>query len=287
MGVSGLKNERKEVKMRDDYQLKADRDKAAEAIRVVVIDDDPAIVSKISALISEMEGVTLSATADSCAKGATAIRDHDPQILFLDVQLPDGTAFDMLSTLGAVSCQLIFITAYEEYALEAIKNAASDFLLKPFGRTDVAEAMEKAVRRENERAAIAQAAPQTLGRLSVVTPRIGLHDQTGIHFFDLNQIVRCRAEGNYTEFYLTCGRRLVVTALIGQYEDLLQEHGFHRVSRSHIVNISHVSRYISAGNGTVVTSDGAEIDLSRRRKAEFVQALSSFGITTLSQHGAS
>lgn len=264
--------------MGENYRVKAGNSKANSALRVVVIDDDPAIVSKVSVVIAETEGVTLCATADSCATGAAAIRDHDPQILFLDVQMPDGTAFDMLSTLGAVSCQLIFITAHEEYALEAIKNAASDFLLKPFGRADVAEALEKAVNRENEKAAKAQAASQPSDSQRVATSRIGLHDQNGIHFFDLNQVVRCRAEGNYTEFYLTCGRRIVVTALIRQYEDLLQGHGFHRVSRSHIVNLSHVSRYMSAGNGTVVTSDGAKIDLARRRKTEFVATLTSMGV---------
>lgn len=261
-----------------DSRVKADYEKTATVLRVVVIDDDPAIVSKVSAVISETEGVTLCATADSCATGAAAIRDHDPQILFLDVQLPDGTAFDMLSTLGAVNCQLIFITAFEEHALGAIKNAASDFLLKPFGRADVAEALEKAVSREHERMAMQQVITQPVNNLPVTAPRIGLPDRTGIHFFDLSQIVRCRAEGNYTEFHLTCGRRIVVTALIKSYDDLLQQHGFFRVSRSHIVNLQHISRYVSAGNGTVVTSDGAEIDLSRRRKVEFIQALKGIGV---------
>ncbi len=262
----------------DERSATANKKGEAGVLKTIIIDDDPEVVARMVRVLAQMDGVTVCATAGSCADGAAIILEHDPQLVFLDVQLPDGTAFDMLSKLGTLDCHVIFVTAYEQYAIDAIKNSATDYLLKPFGSEDITMAVAKVVSKEAERVETMRARESPAQTLRFTNPRIGLHDRSGTHFFDLHEIVRCKADGNYTEFHLICGRRLVVTALIKEYEQVLCSHGFFRVNRSQIVNMAHVVRFVNTGSGTIFTSDAAEIDISRRRKAEFIQALNEMGV---------
>jgi two-component system LytT family response regulator len=247
---------------------------------VIVIDDDPIVRESLGRMLEAISGVELLDLADSCISGIASIRAYAPQVVFLDVEMPDGSGFDVLDALDNIPLLTIFITAYETYALRATRYSAIDLLLKPFGPEDVLVAVEKAFKRISTHPAHAPENTQHATFTNrAMEPRIGLCDQQGTHFFNIDDIVRCRAEGNYTTFHFICGRKMVVSALIKEFEERLQPHGFSRVHRSHLINLRHMTRYISAGNGSVITSDGAEIEISRARRPHFLRMLTASGIT--------
>lgn len=247
---------------------------------VLVIDDDPIVRESLGRMLEAISGVELLDLADSCHSGIAAIREHAPQVVFLDVEMPDGSGFDVLDALDDVPMLTIFITAYETYALRATRYSAIDMLLKPFGPEDVLVAVEKAFKRIGTHPMhVADNTQHAPVASRAMEPRIGLIDQQGTHFFNIDDIVRCRAEGNYTTFHFICGRKMVVSALIKEYEERLQPHGFSRVHRSHLINLRHMTRYISTGSGSVITADGAEIEISRSRRPHFLRMLAALGIT--------
>ncbi len=241
-------------------------------MKVVVVEDDQVFLSQLIEFLQQLNGIEIIGVATSVDEGKQLIKNCDPTLVLMDVELKDGQAFDILSSLEDISFDVIFITSYEHYALRAIKFSAIDYLLKPFSMDELEVAIQKVKGSRKRAVSPASVLMEHLNHPQEKV-RIGLHTLESIEYVKLNNIVRCQADGNYTAFYLTCGQRLVVSTPIKKYAELLHENGFMRPHRSHLINLHHVKRYLKTDGGVVVMSDSSEIGISRNIRKEFLSRL--------------
>ena len=221
-------------------------------INALIIDDEKNNRVKIRELIeTHCPNLTIAGEADGVGSGLLAIQEHAPELVFLDIRMGDGDAFDLLDQISNVNFKVIFITAYEEYALKAIKFSALDYLLKPVIPEELKAAVAKAEKQ------IVKDLNYQLSELSnnlrqVKNKRIVLKTLDKLHFIPVQEIIRCEAEKNYTTFYITEGRKIVMSGSLRDYEDILAEQGFYRLHKSHIVNLNFVESFEKSDGGTVL-----------------------------------
>ncbi|MBN2173080.1 MAG: response regulator transcription factor [Bacteroidales bacterium] len=240
-------------------------------LQTLIIDDEKNNRNKIRELLEHhFPNVQVVGEADGVKTGLESIINLTPELVLLDIRLLDGDAFDLLNQLGQINFKIIFITAYEEYALKAIKFSALDYLLKPVLLDDL-------------KAAIAKAETQILKELNLQlvelshnlkvsqNKRIVLKTVDKLHFIPINEIMRCEADKNYTTFFLADSKKIVVSGTIKDYEDILSEQGFYRLHKSHIVNLSYIKSYEKADGGTVILSDGSHVPVALRKKNQLIE----------------
>lgn len=242
-------------------------------LRVVCVEDDYKTLERISALLTEMGDVEFVGSATDVRSALELIENQKPDILLLDVQLGDGSGFDVLEQSPYRNFQVIFCTAHEEHAIRAIRFSAVDYLLKPFGRDELTSALLRAKSQIHRNQISFEHLLSSLKAPSTEELRIALSDNNTIHYVRLNDIIRAEAIGNYATFYLATGERIVVSTTLGHYEGLLIPEGFFRVHRSHLVNLRHAERFVKTDGGTLVMSDGAVCEVARRRKDELLARL--------------
>lgn len=241
-------------------------------MKVVVIEDDRAFLNRLIAFLKERDDVEVIGSATSVSEGVELLNDSYPDLVLMDVELKDGQAFEILSSLHEISFDVIFITSHEHYALKAIKFSAIDYLLKPFALDELSSAMDRAKIVQKRTATPASILLENLNQTQKKL-RIGLHTMEAIEFVELDDIVRCQADGNYTAFYLSNGERTLVSSPIKKYQELLEESGFMRTHRSHLINLHHVKRYVKTDGGMAVMSDDSQVGVSRNIKKEFLNRL--------------
>jgi two-component system LytT family response regulator len=190
--------------------------------------------------------------------------------------MPFGNAFDLLDKLMPVNFQVIFVTAFDNYALKAFRYYALDYLLKPVDIEELKSAVKKAVERLKEKnmSRKLDVFLQTIRTGKNTTSKIGLPTNDGLLFVNVEEIVRCEASGSYTIIYLQDKQKIVVSKTLKEYEDLLPEENFCRIHHSHIVNLSFVKKYIKGRGGYIEMGDGTAIEVATRKRDEF---LSKFG----------
>jgi two-component system LytT family response regulator len=209
-------------------------------------------------------------TMDTAIK---AIQKHQPDILFIDIQMPDGTGFDVLKQLENISFEVIFITAHEEFAIQAIKFSALDYLLKPVDPLELKEAVEKAIKAVNTKKIDNQIDALQNNILPNQKKRLVLKTHESVFIVELHDIIRCEADKNYTSFILNGGKKIVVSKTLKDYETLLVGHNFMRVQQSHLINIDFIERYDKANGGFVIMKDGSEVPLSSAKREAFFNIL--------------
>ena len=210
---------------------------------------------------------------ENVQSGIAAIKRYNPDIVFLDIQMPDGTGFDVLSSIPNKTFEVIFITAHEEFAIKAIKFSALDYLLKPVDSTELKAALEKALIRIKGHSSPVQFDALQKNILPLEKRRLVLKTQESVHVVELDQIIRCEADRNYTSFFLLDNKRILVSKTLKEYETLLSGHNFLRVQQSHLVNIDYVDRYDKKNGGAVVMKDGSEVPLSPAKRDLFFKRL--------------
>jgi two-component system LytT family response regulator len=242
--------------------------------KVLIIDDENRTRSLIAKMIDSFgfDVVTIP-EGDSVQSGIKAIEKHNPDIVFLDIQMPDGTGFDVIRSIENKTFEVIFITAHEEFAIKAIKFSALDYLLKPVDAGELKAALEKALALvENE-----QNSPQFDALSTNIQQnekrRLVLKTQESVHVVDLDQIIRCEADRNYTSFFLLDNKKILVSKTLKEYETLLSSYNFLRVQQSHLINIIYVDRYDKKNGGAVVMKDGSEVPLSPAKREIFFKRL--------------
>ena len=237
-------------------------------MKAVIVEDHPEIAEELAQLIAgHCDNISLIGTASSVVSAAKLIREMRPELVFLDIELPDGTGFDLLDILDK-PVKVIFITGSDAHAIKAFRYAAIDYLLKPVDLQDLVEAVHRAVfdfSLDNDRLAIYKS---SLSLEDKVPQRIALHTAEKIHFIDISEIMRCMADGNYTRFYLKGNTSLLVAKTLKDYDRLLASADFLRVHQSHLVNMKHVREYVKSDGGYLVMHDGTKIPVSTRKKAE-------------------
>lgn len=199
-----------------------------------------------------------------------------PDLLFLDVQLMTGTGFDVLNGVRYRNMSVIFMTAFSQYAIRAIKFSALDYLLKPIDTGELVRAVQRFLSLrvpgdENEKI---QSLITNVKDSSALPTRISLPTSNGLAFYDIKDIMRCEADNNYTIFHFRTGKSELVSRTLKEYEELLEGYRFCRVHKSHLVNLSYVTRYINGEGGILVMPDNKEIPVSRRMKPALMELLS-------------
>jgi two-component system LytT family response regulator len=219
-------------------------------IKAIVVDDEaPSREVMTNYLRDYCRDVEVAATASSVKTAYRAIRRHNPDVVFLDIELPDGKGFDLLQMFTNIDFRVIFVTAYSEYAIRAFRVNAADYLLKPVKIDELNSAVER-IRAENRWSYDQDKFAgllKTLTENSVVMPSIVVPNIKGFEVLKINEIILCKADGYCTNFLLEGNRKVTSSKNLKYYEDLLREHNIIRVHHSYLVNISHVQSYTRQG----------------------------------------
>jgi two-component system LytT family response regulator len=233
-------------------------------LRAVIIDDELSSREILRNYLREYCGqVRVAGEAGTVAEGVEMIRKVNPQVVFLDVEMPFGNAFDLLEELPERDFETVFVTAYNQYALEALNQHAAYYLMKPIDIDELIRAVayvEEVVEKENrlEDRVLSSRTPKVEGKITL--PQLD-----GFQILDVSQILYCQADDNYTEIYLS-GKKILVSKTLKYFEEALAPFSFARIHKSFLVNINEVVRYKKGKGGSVILSNGKELMVSASRK---------------------
>jgi two-component system LytT family response regulator len=239
-------------------------------LRAILVEDEPSGMDNLRYKIqNNCPEVEIVAECASGAEAVQAILRHLPDVLFLDIRLGDMTGFDVLKAIRHPSFEVIFTTSYDEYAIEAIKNNALDYLVKPIMVDELLEAVAKA----RMKMIRSSSQPQQTASTSSSSNKFGFPITTGMQFVELDEVVYAKAENNAAEVVLTNNKTIKLTRTLGWLEEELQDRGFCRVHNSYLINFQHLNEYIRNEGGFVVMSNKKAISISRRRKDAFLEQM--------------
>jgi two-component system LytT family response regulator len=245
-------------------------------IQSLIIEDEQKSREMLAMLIEQnCPQLQIVGLAKNVTEGATMIKSLKPELVFLDIQMPDGTGFDLLEQVQDKKFEIIFTTATDKHALRAIKYSACDYLLKPIDIDELKQAVEKVSQKKNISPTMEnlQFLIQHLKKADDNFQKITLPTGNAYEIINIKDIIRCEADASYTHFFLAGGKKLMVSASLKHYEDLLPESEFIRVHHQHLINMGHVTRYLKQDGGYAVMSDGTQIEISRRKKDAFMERL--------------
>lgn len=215
--------------------------------------------------------VKVVAEAENGREGIEMIQKHQPQLVFLDIEMPEMDGFAMLANIADKKFHLVFTTAYDQYAIKAIKYAAFDYLLKPIDIDELVMTIERLAGQPS--ADITSKKLETLGQNLLTKPllnKIAIPTSEGLLFFDISQIVRLEAQSNYTMIYFDDQSKLMASRTLKEFEDILPSTTFFRIHNSHMINLHFIKKYIRGDGGQVEMKNGDSILVSRRKKEEFL-----------------
>ena len=247
-------------------------------IPVVIIEDEKNSQELLKELVNQYcEPLEVVAIAGSVSEGLAAIKEHQPKIIFLDIELPDGDGFQILENQEKIDFDVIFTTAYDQYAMRAFKFAATDYLLKPVDIEELQDAVERAVEKQKDGPSIdsdqLKSLLQNIRNQGKTFKRIVLPTTNGFTVVNPEDIIRCESDRNYTFIFLKDGRKILVSRTIKEYEEMLTPHNFFRIHQSHLINLAYLKNYTRGRGGYVELSDGTTLDVSARRKSDFLKRM--------------
>jgi len=242
--------------------------------KALIIDDENRTRELIAKMITSF-GFDIEAipAGENVQSGIKAIEEIKPDIVFLDIQMPDGTGFDVLRSVKNKNFEVVFITAHEEFAIKAIKFSALDYLLKPIDPSELRAAVERAIQAVDDKKEDSQFDALQNNIQPNQKRRLVLKTQESVYVVELHEIIRCEADRNYTSFFLVGGKKILVSKTLKEYETLLSTHNFLRVQQSHLINLDYVDRYDKGNGGSVVMKDGSEVPLSPAKRDIFFKIL--------------
>jgi len=245
-------------------------------LKAVIIDDEQlgrdALKNLLNLYCSEVE---LVGEATSVETGVDLLQNHKGKldIVFLDVHLKDGLSFQILDKLDNIDFEVVFATAYNQFAIKAFNYSAIGYILKPIDPEELKSAIDRA---KNGRS------PQMKKRLEILSnqfnnpntfEKMSIHAVDGIYFINIKDIMRCEGEDNYTHIYMIGGDKITVSKTIKEYEKMLTPINFYRVHKSHVVNLNYISKFVKGDGGYLIMNDGKMIEVSRRRRSSFMEQL--------------
>lgn len=245
-------------------------------MKAILVDDENGSRESLAILLEKYcPKVQVLAKADTMTSALTAIQKYEPDLVFLDIEMPNGSGFDLLEKIKDIDFDVVFITAYDHYAIKAIKFSAVDYLLKPVDPEDLIQAVKRVEEKHLSKKALGDKYNVLLSNIKSETKlkKVAIPDGDGLIFVSLTDIIRCDSDGNYTYFILTNGKKIMSSRTLGEYEEMFEGENFFRVHRSHLVNLDHVKKYIKGEGGYVVLSDNSQVEVSRRKKIEFLEKL--------------
>ena len=246
-------------------------------IKAVIIDDENKSIEALEGLLKRYcANVKVVAKANGCSSGIEVINANRPNVVFLDIQMPDGSGFKLLEDLGEINFDIIFTTAYDQFAIKAIKYSALDYLLKPIDPDELKKAVEK-LSLKMQGGYIHNNIKVLLDNIKTswqVPAKIILSTSEGMHVVEVSNIIRCESDDYYTRFFLNNGKTIMVSKTLKENEELLGDQQFIRPHRSHLVNIKYIRSFLKTDGGTIVMSDDSRIPVSRRKREKIVEIIS-------------
>jgi two-component system, LytTR family, response regulator len=244
-------------------------------IKAIIVDDEPYCCEVLDELLARY--CPSIKVINICYNGPSALdaimEDH-PQLVFLDIEMPEMNGFELLSILKDIHFQLIFTTSYDQYAIKAIRFSALDYLLKPIDREELQNAISKVesklVHPLPEQLEILL---QKMGQPAKSLNKLAIPTLEGLHMIPVDSIISCSSDSNYTILTMRPNQKLVVSRTLKEIEEMLEEYSFLRIHHSHLVNLKEITRYVKGEGGYVVMSDGSAIDVSRSRKDSLLSRL--------------
>lgn len=254
-------------------------------MKAIIIDDEANCIGTLQILLSKYaHHVEILETCKSGQEGLDALEKHSPDVIFLDIAMPKMNGFEMLSKVEAPNFEIVFTTAYDAFALQALKVSAVDYLLKPIDKDELLEAIEKANSniQLKLKATAAQSYPEQWGRFlenifyqHQPFPNIALPTSDGIEMVVAKEIIYVEADGNYSKVVLNDGRKILLSKNLGDLEETLLPYRFIRLHHSHLVNAEEIVKYYKGEGGYVILKNGENIAVSRRRKPDLLKVLKS------------
>ena len=241
-------------------------------LRAVIVDDEPDAVKFIESIIEEYcPNVEVVGKAYSARDGVKVISDSLPDLVFLDVQMPHGSGFDLLSSFQEKSFDVIFITAFNHYAIQAIKFSAVDYILKPINISEFIEAVNKVEMKRTSMEYQNLNYHALMENLKAPRPtKLAIPTAEGIEYLNTAEIIRLEADRSYTWFYMTGTRKYLVSRNLKEYQELLNEMNFFRPHNSHLINLEHVKKFVRHEGGYIEMTDNSTVPISRGKRDLFL-----------------
>ncbi len=252
-------------------------------IKALIIDDEEDCIEGLKNLLvhGHENLVEILGSAKTVRDGIEAIALLRPDLVFLDVQIGEKTGFDLLRALPEIDFEIIFTTAFEKFALQAIKFSAIDYLLKPIDVDELDAALMKLLNAESRKitADKIDLLLQNTQKSDGLFKRIIVPTISGFEFIEIGNIIRCESDNNYTTIYFKDKQKVLVSKTLKDFEELLSGYSFFRIHNSHLINLSYIKTYNKGKGGSVILTDGSEIEVSSRRKDDFMAKLSALKFT--------
>lgn len=243
-------------------------------IKAIIIDDiEQARLTLKKDLQVYAKDVTVIGEANGVVEGAKLLKTMQPDVLFLDIQMQDGSGFDLLDILNEIPFKIIFITASDAHAIKAFRYAAIDYLLKPVDPDELTAALTKFREHKLNESDKYKLLNDSLKNNHKAHERLALHTQDKIHIVNIADIIRCVSDVNYTEFFFSNAKKLLVTRTLKDFEDLLSDQGFYRVHQSHLVNTKYIKEFVKTDGGYILMTDGSNVPVSTRKRPEVIKML--------------
>lgn len=244
-------------------------------LKALIADDESAARETLRNYIQRYcPEVEIAAEARDVPEAIRLIREHKPELLFLDVEMPFGNAFDVLDQTADIGYETIFVTAFSEYAIQALNFSAAYYILKPVSIDELVRAVGRVQENIVNRDGINRSAILAQNLKTPENKKLVLPTSNGFEVIQVKDIIRLSGSGNYTDIYLTDGRKKVVSKVLKHFQDLLEGQGFIRVHKSHMVCMDHVQAYQRGRGGSLTMADGAEIEVSPNKKQDVIDYFS-------------
>ena len=247
-------------------------------LKAVIVEDEKHSRETLKNLLEEFcLNTKVVGMASSVTEAVDTIKQTSPDVVFLDIELQTGTGFDVLNQLPHIHFEVIFTTAFDQYAIKAVKFSSLDYLLKPIDLEELQLAVEKANKKKNQEVYKKQLETLMLNlkQRKPTLNKICLATSDGFEFIEVSQILYCKAEGSYTKFVLKDNETILVSKHLKEYENLLLEQDFMRVHNSFLINLKEVKKFIKSDGGYIIMSNNDSVSISRSKKEGFIHVMAS------------
>ena len=246
-----------------------------QTLKAILVDDELNSLQNLQFKIQEYcSSIKVVAQTQNPEEAIRLIQQYKPDVIFLDIEMPRMSGFKMLEQIPEVDFEVIFITAYNHYAINAIRISAFDYLVKPVAIEDLQHTVERlgnfSIKKTRERAELLK---KNLANPKSQEDNIAIPTNDGLEFIQIKQIIRIESSSNYSKIVLQEGRHLLVTRQLKDFEELLQDYRFYRVHHSHLINLNFIAKYVRGDGGQITMRNGDTLDVSRRKKEVFLKLI--------------
>ncbi|WP_338871965.1 LytTR family DNA-binding domain-containing protein [Spirosoma sp. SC4-14] len=243
-------------------------------LSAILVDDERASLDALRVKIQKVApDLDVIQTFQQPTEAVAELAHYKPDVVFLDIDMPGMDGFTLLRELGSHDFEVIFCTAYGQYAIDALRVSALDFLLKPIHEVELRQAIDRLHQKRQHREFLSPNANRSIPSAHALFNKIAVSSLRGLTFVPIQDIIRLEADSNYTTFYLVDGRKIVATKTLKDFADMLEPLNFVRIHRSSLINLHHLNEYVRGEGGTVIMCDGSEVEVSRREKQHFLERI--------------